>query len=163
MPPTRLVLAHVMIAAVLGASAYDILTGREHWPASPYPMFAMVERSETLDRLRVYGVTDEATPREFPLLDRALIAPFDQTRLSTALARAAAGGATSERVQQMLRDCLRRYERLRVNGEHTGPALRAIRLYDVHWTLDAHAANVDAPDSRRLVAEFAEHAAAATN
>jgi hypothetical protein len=150
--PTRLVLVHVLLAVLLGASAFDIITGSEHWPISPYPMFSRVERTATLDGLRLFGVTDEAPPREIPLLDPSMIAPFDQTRLSTAMARAVADPQRRPLVDDMLRDCLARYQRLRALGTNLGPPLRAIRLYDVHWTLDGEAANVDTPDRRQLLA-----------
>jgi glycosyltransferase involved in cell wall biosynthesis len=149
--PSRLALVHVLLAVLLGASAYDIITGREHWPISPYPMFSSVERQATLDGVRLFGVTDEAPPREIPLLDRSMIAPFDQTRLSTAMARAIADPGRRPLVDDMLRDCLLRYQRLRALGTNAGPSLRAIRLYDVHWTLDSEAANVDSPDRRLLL------------
>jgi glycosyltransferase involved in cell wall biosynthesis len=87
MRPGRIVLVQLLIAVLVGGSAYDIITGREHWPFSPYPMFSTVERAPTLDVLRLFGVSDEPSPREIPLLDQDAIAPFDQARLATALAR----------------------------------------------------------------------------
>jgi GT2 family glycosyltransferase len=150
----RATLVHLLVAALVGASAYDIRTGREHWPFSPYPMFSDVERLWTLDGLRLFGLTDEATPREIPLLDSDVIAPFDQARLAAAFRRTANDPARQELVAAMLNDCLDRYERRRNSGRHDGPALRAIRLYDLHWTLDPNASNVDTPDRRRLVAQI---------
>jgi GT2 family glycosyltransferase len=149
----RVTLVHLLVAALVGASAYDIRTGKEHWPFSPYPMFSEVERMWTLDGLRLVGVTDEASPREIPLLDSDLIAPFDQARLSAAFRRTYNDPARRDLVDGMLTDCLERYERRRALGQHEGPALRAVRLYDLHWTLDPHATNVDTPDRRRLIAQ----------
>jgi glycosyltransferase involved in cell wall biosynthesis len=147
----RFTAVHLLIAALIGASAYDIATGTEHWPVSPYPMFANVEHEAVLDSVRLYGVVADGSAREIPLLDGAVIAPFDQTRLTTALARVAAS-KDLPRLDAMLRDCLERYERLRSEGAHSGPPLRGVRLYEVHWTLQPDAANVDRPDSRSLVA-----------
>jgi hypothetical protein len=56
-------------------------------------------------------------------------------------------------IREQLRDCLTRYESRRVAGEHHGPLLRAVRLYEMQWTLVDDASNVDRPSSRRLVAE----------
>ena len=34
-----------------------------------------------------------------------------------------------------------------------GPPLAALRLYELEWTIDADAANVDRPDRRRFIAQ----------
>jgi hypothetical protein len=149
----RVTLVQFLVAALVGASAYDIRTGQEHWPFSPYPMFSDVERLWTLDGFRLFGVTDEASPREIPLLESDLIAPFDQARLAAAFRRTYNDPARRDLLAVMLTDCLERYERRRALGQHEGPALRAVRLYDFHWTLDPHATNVDTPDRRRLIAQ----------
>jgi hypothetical protein len=116
-------------------------------------MFSSVERESTLDGLRLFGLTDEAVPREIPLLSREMLAPFDQTRLSTAFSRTLDDDARRPFIAELLEDCLTRYERRRANGTNRGPRLRAVRLYDVHWTLDPKGTNAESPDTRRLVAE----------
>jgi hypothetical protein len=151
--PSRIVLVHLLIAVLAGGSAYDIVTGREHWPFSPYPMFSKVERAPTLDVLRLFGVSDEPSPREIPLLDQDAIAPFDQARLATALARTVSDPIRRPLITDMLRNCLARYERLRTTGRQNGPPLRAVRLYALHWTLDSGAANAALPDRRELIAQ----------
>jgi hypothetical protein len=45
-----------------------------------------------------------------------------------------------------------RYERLR-GDTHDGPPIVALRLYELEWTIDRDAANVDSPDRRRFIAE----------
>jgi hypothetical protein len=62
----RFVAVNALVAVLLAASAYDIATGREHWPFSPYPMFSSVERSWTLDSLLLTGVAADSSGREFP-------------------------------------------------------------------------------------------------
>lgn len=155
MSAARYAMAHLVVAAVVLGSAYDIATGTEHWPFSPYPMFSAVERSYTLDSLIVMGVAADATRTEVPLRDRSLIDPFDQCRLITAFQRVRGGTDDGARLRMMLGDSLRRYEQRRQAGAHDGPALGAIRLYAAHWTLDAHARNVDTPDTRVLIGEVA--------
>ena len=149
----RLLAAVAVIAGTTAGSLYDLATDREHWPFSPYPMFATVERRPTLEALRIFGVTRGPEPREIPLLDHKLIQPFDQARLTTAFARSYNNPARRPQVDPMLRDVLARYERLRSAGEHDGPPLQAVRLYDVHWTVDPAAANVSTPDHRQLLSE----------
>ena len=149
----RIVAVHALVALLLGASAYDVVTGQEHWPFSPYPMFSSVERSRTLDSLLLVGVVADASGREFPLREAAYIAPFDQCRLNTALQRARSADDHGGRLHAMLEDSMARYEAQRELGAHDGPPLRAVRVYDAHWTLDGQAQNADAPDRVRLIDE----------
>jgi hypothetical protein len=149
----RIVAVHALVAILLGASAFDIATGQEHWPFSPYPMFSSVERAWTLDSLLLMGVAADASGREFPLRDAAFIAPFDQCRLNTALQRARSSDDQGRRLHAMLEDSLARYETQRERGAHDGPPLRAVRVYAAHWTLDEQAQNVDTPDRVRLIDE----------
>jgi glycosyltransferase involved in cell wall biosynthesis len=150
---TRLIGVHLLLAILVGASAYDIVKAREHWPFSPYAMFAAAEREPTLDALRLMGVTSETPAREIPLLDEGMIEPFDQARLSTALARMYHSPERRPLIRQALRNCLDRYENLRVSGHHNGPPLRAVRLYQAHWALDPQGRNRDVPDAKRLLEE----------
>jgi glycosyltransferase involved in cell wall biosynthesis len=155
MSAVRLIGAHAVIAVIVAGAAYDITTGQEHWPFSPYPMFSSVERASTLDSLVLAGVADDGSGREIPLRDVAAIAPFDQCRLTTALERAASAADGGARLHAMLEDCLARYEAGRQGGAHDGPPLRAVRVYDAHWALQPDASNVDSPDSKRLLDEAA--------
>jgi hypothetical protein len=164
MGTTRLLLVHAVIAALIGGSAYDIVTDREHWPFSQYPMFASVWRERSLTLLRLYGV--EADGREFPLIDHRYVTPFEQSRLPKALRRIARRSDAQQALQRAIRDCFERYDRLRAAQRHDGPPLRAMRLYEVTWTLDPDASNVDRPDSLKLISEYSRgrslHAAART-
>lgn len=151
MSSRRLLLVHVVLALLVGMSAYDITTGQEHWPFSPYPMFADVENRPMLTSLRLFGVTDEISPREIPLRDEALIRPFDQCRISTAFSGAYDDPDRRPLLPELLKDSLSRYEARRVAALHHGPPLRAIRLYRMEWSLDSDARNIDAPDRRQLL------------
>jgi hypothetical protein len=142
---------NIVIAFVLAGSAYDVVTDREHWPFSQYPMFAGVWRSPTFTWLRLFGVTEDG--REFPLDANRYVAPFDQSRLPKALRRILDGRDGDARVQQALADCLARYEQLRREKSHDGPQIAALRLYELEWTIDPQAANVDRPDRRSFIAE----------
>jgi len=153
MTANRFVAVHALVAILLAGSVFDIVTGQEHWPFSPYPMFSSVERSRTLDSLLLTGVAADQSGREFPLRDAAFIAPFDQCRLNTALQRARSSDDQGQRLHAMLKDSLARYEAQRERGAHDGPPLRAVRVYDAHWTLDGQARNVETPDRLRLIDE----------
>jgi len=157
----RVLFVHALLVVLVGGSMYDIERGREHWPFSPYPMFSVVDHEPTVRCLRLVGVTGDATPRELLLIENALIHPFDRCRLTSAFSRARSDPQRRSAIREQLRDCLERYEARRRAGEHHGPPLRAVRLYDMQWTLAPDAANVDTPDTRRMVEEV-ELAAAPT-
>jgi hypothetical protein len=150
---SRMVLVWTLMVVLIGGSLYDIVTNREHWPLSPYPMFSRVDLRPAVESLRLFGVTQERVPREIALLDEELIKPFDQCRLSTALQATYNNPARRALTETLLRDVLLRYESRRVNGEHTGPPLQAVRAYHVTWALDSQARNVDTPDVKRMLAE----------
>jgi hypothetical protein len=147
----RFALANVLIAFILLGSLYDIARDEEHWPFSQYPMFNTVNTSRGLTWLRLYAVTSEGV--EVPLVGRAEVFPFDQSRLSKSFGSIRERPDAPDRLQAALENCLERYERLRKRGVHAGPAASRLRLYEVNWTLDPSASNVDSPDSKKLVAE----------
>jgi hypothetical protein len=150
---SRMVLVSMLMVVFIGGSIYDIVTNREDWPLSQYPMFSKVDLSPTMEAIRLFGVTQETLPREIPLLDNELIKPFDQRRLSSAIEATYYNPARRPLTEALLRDILRRYEARRVNGEHSGPPLQAVRAYQSTWTLDSKARNANSPDPRRLLAE----------
>jgi hypothetical protein len=147
----RRALINFILLSLIGGSIYDIAADREHWPFSQYPMFSGIWRSPTFTWLRLVGVT--ADGREFVLDANEYIEPFDQSRLPKALKRMLEESEDPARVRMALADCLNRYEELRREARHSGPPLTGMRLYELEWTIDRQAANVDRPDRRRFVAE----------
>lgn len=146
----RTVVSALLLAFLLG-SAYDIVADEEHWPFSQYPMFSGVWHSPTFTWLRLYGVANDG--HEFALDANRYVSPFDQSRLPKVLRRMLEQRDGTARVRQALGDLAARYETLRRDGAHDGPRLAQLRLYEVEWTIDSHARNVDHPDRRRLIAE----------
>ena len=147
----RLVIAHVLILFVVAGSVYDIGTRQEHWPFSNYPMFSSVHRESSLSWLRLFGVT--ADEREIALLSYDDLWPLDQSRLPLGLRRISESDRGQRRLEAAISDVLTRYNARRASGQIDGPALRAVRLYRVKWTLEPFAANLDNPDSRELLAQ----------
>jgi hypothetical protein len=143
-----------MIAAVIGGHLLAILSGRECWPFSNYPMYSGRARDYTLSMLRLFGVADEEAPREVPLLTGEYLWPFDSSRLRAVLGRLDSEADREARLGGALSDVLRRYEARRVESRHDGPPLRGIRLYRLSWRLDAWARNRDRPDPRALLFEL---------
>jgi hypothetical protein len=148
---TRRLFLNLVFAALIGGSLYDIATDQEHWPFSQYPMFSTLWRTSTFSWLRLFGV--DANGREFALSSNRYIAPFDQSRLPKALRQIMDRPDGGRELQVALTDCLDRYERLRVARGHDGPPLTALRLYELVWTIEPNAANLDTPDARTRVAE----------
>ena len=136
---------------MLGASAYDVIRDEEHWPFSQYPMFSRIAETRELTWLRLYVVTPEG--QEFPLFTHKQVFPFDQSRLSKALGSIRTRPDADDEIRSALANCLDRYERLRKQRRHDGPAASRMRLYEVKWTLHPEAANLDTPDSRTLLSE----------
>ena len=147
----RRILAHVLIAGVILGSAYDIGTRQEHWPFSDYPMFSAIHRATVLEWPRLFGVTADGS--EIALVSHEYLWPLDQSRLPIGLRHIYATERNSKRLHAALEDCLERYERRRIAGQHDGPALRGIRLYVVAWDIEPYARNLDQPKSRQLIGE----------
>ena len=151
MTSTRRIFLNLVFLAFICGSTYDIVTDQEHWPFSQYPMFSDVWRTPTFSWLRLFGVTTDG--QEFPLDANRYVAPFDQSRLPKALRRMRERPDADARLHTAIADTLARYEVLRVEGVHEGPPLAAMRLYELEWTIDPHAANVDSPDRQTFIAE----------
>ena len=147
----RLWVAHVAIALLLGGSLTAIGLAREVWPFSPYEMFSQVRPERTLTRLRVFGITQNGD--EIPLQKPEYIEPFDQSRLARAFSKMR-GPDRQVRYRAALADCAQRYESHRLAGRHHGPPLVGARLYELFWTVDDRARNVDHPDRRTLMGEW---------
>lgn len=149
----RLLLVHLGLFALVAGSGFDIVTGREHWPFSPYGMFSNVERDTTTTRMYLYGVPEQPGAAEVPLTDGAYLRPFTMIRLHSAFGKMRARPQSDSLLRVAVRNCAQRYERRRQAGQHDGPALRRLRLYEAHWRLEPHAQNAAQPDRRTLVAD----------
>jgi hypothetical protein len=151
MSTRRRAFLNLVFIALIGGSTYDIVRDQEHWPFSQYPMFRGVWSSPTFTWFRLFGVT--AGGHEFPLEQNGYVLPFDQSRLSKAIGRILETPGRAERLGEALDDFLLRYHELAAEGEHSGPPLVALRLYELEWTIDPAARNVDHPEHRRFIAE----------
>lgn len=149
----RLWLANAVIGFLIIGSLYDIVRDTDHWPFSNYGMYSELQLTPTLAALRLFGVTDGPSPREF-LLEPETLDPFDRNRLTSALVPLMYDKNKNELLTRALRDTASRYEALRRAARHHAPPLQAIRLYRFYWQLDPMARNVDHPDRKQLLFEF---------
>ena len=148
----RLRLANAVIVATLLGSLAAAVGFVELWPFSPYGMYSTIEDGEWVERFAVYGVGGDP-PREIELSSLAFLAPLDPGRLRSGLVRLSLQADPEPRYRAVLADLLRRYERRRRAGEHSGPAVHSMRLYRVAWErTDASLSNLDRPDVRELLA-----------
>jgi hypothetical protein len=151
-------LVHALFAFIVGGHLFEIATGAgmstpEHWPFSAYPMYSLVLESNAMHGFRVFGVIDQdvdgEADDELILNDFAYLRPFDRSRLGQALESIWKRG-DEDVLREALIDCLSRYERHRVLGQHHGPRLNGLRLYRLTWTSDPSIAQ-SAPLKRELL------------
>ena len=83
---------NLLILGLLGCAAFEVVTGREHWPFSPYPMFAEAETPKTVSRVRVIGT--DAGGVEVPIVRSGQTPPLDPIRLRSALTKLSLDGPT---------------------------------------------------------------------
>lgn len=142
---------HGLIGFVVVGSLAAIGTGWEIWPFSPYPMFSNVQQDSYVCS-RVYGVVVGSNETEFALR-WPYSAPFHQLDLGMAMGRLIYL-QNDQRRDAALRECLERYEARRQHGDHDGPALTSLRLYEESWKLDSDPFLARAPPERKLLFEF---------
>jgi hypothetical protein len=152
MPTGRLAVAHGMILTLLAGGLYDTATGREHWPFSPYAMFAEVDLSRSASKLVLVGM-DEDRNLEVPRAGAWVAQPLSVGRLGVALELELAEPRGAERVALIVTQLLARYDRMRVQGRHPGPRLAALRLYRLEWNLDIAVDRARPADRRTLIVE----------
>ncbi|MBM4243878.1 MAG: hypothetical protein FJ148_08705 [Deltaproteobacteria bacterium] len=145
----RRALVIVLAALVTLASAVDVIRDGDHWPFSSYSMFAELRAPEVRLK-RVVGVRDG---REVDLVVPVHLAPFHEARLMTAFRRLGRRDDAPRWRRAALAASLARYDALRAASAHDGPELDGLRFYELVWPLASGAANRDAPDTRRLIAE----------
>ena len=159
MSQQRLLLIHAALILLIVGHLYDIVQGREHWPFSPYQLFATAETKRSLMRMELYGVVQEDAHQEFPL--RQVSSGFGGVRENSSLRLISRRIKPEERRQQMLNDALldalSKYEQRRLAGKHDGPPLQGIRLYEATWQLDDPAKSIaDPPDQQKLIHEVVQ-------
>jgi hypothetical protein len=147
----RLAVAHGTILALLAGGLYDIATGREHWPFSPYAMFAELNLARTATKLVVVGIDEHGL--EVPGAGGWVARPLSAGRLGVALDAKLAEPRGAERVALAVAQLLARYERLRLEGGHAGPRLASLRLYRTEWDLGGAEDRLRQADRRTLIVE----------
>lgn len=151
MSTLRLLVAHGMILTLLAGGLRDIATGREHWPFSPYAMFADVDLSRTASKLVLVGI--DGGSLEVPRAGVWAAHPLSAGRVGVALELELAEPRGAQRVAVIVAQLLARYEQMRLQGRHAGPRLASLRLYRLEWDLDTAVDRARPADRRTLITE----------
>lgn len=151
MSRSRWIAVNTFIGFIIGMQLLDVLAGGERWPFARYSMYA-AEQGKEISWYRVYGVVDGA---EFPLDKDEYHAPIENARFSFSFAkRHVHDWVITPPTQQMLGVVAQLYERGRLAGEHQGPRLAGLRLYQDTWVLDRSLTNQTHPDQHHLLEEI---------
>jgi hypothetical protein len=158
MTPWRKRFLWVFICALIGAH-YVAMAGRlDHWPLSYYGMFAR-RKPPRVTCLLLVGVSERG--EEIRLRERCYWYPFNGPKLAQSLrihqrqdAKRAERGEGPPKLPVAVQSLLSHYENRRQAGQHTGPPLSGLRLYDMTWRMDPTLANLGSPDRQELVCEY---------
>lgn len=137
----------IVIGAALAfyvATMFDVATGREDWPISPYPMYSDMPGT-TASRWTINGVSETS---EFKLTDDQT-APFHGARLLSINKSLEHHRAKRS---QFIRKLVSRYESRRVS--EGWPELHAIRFYRETWDLHEFVNGVDRPEKQLVSAMY---------
>jgi hypothetical protein len=134
MTKRRLSFVNALIASIIGLSLLAILLRKEMWPFSPYAMYSDRALPGTIAVYRLYGMA-ETGGEEFPLTEYGQLKPLGALTVDAAFRKLHQKGP-SALIREGVLDCCQRYESLRQGGEHSGPPLKAIRLYRIGLDTD---------------------------
>jgi hypothetical protein len=152
--PLQVAFVSLLAAALMAPMFYDLARDKEHWPFSSYPMFStMRQRDQKL--LMLFGVTESGDEINIQANDQYLT-PFIHANIRPIINPLL--GRDEQRLTEFLSDVLGRYERRRSSGEHDGPALKAMRLYQTSWHKDPAATQPLTLKSRSLLLEVGRSA-----
>lgn len=166
MTPARKRQIVALICVLLGAHYVAIAARIDHWPLSNYRMFARRQQAE-VSSLVLMGVTGQGD--EIRLQNHAYWRPYKSTKLAQCLRgakaqdarrakRAAPGQTPQPALPGAVKSLLEHYESLRQTGQHNGPQLAGLRLYQATWRIEPSLSNLEHPDRQELVCEhFPRH------
>lgn len=156
---TRRRLILLGLLGFVALSAFHALTGREHWPFSPYAMYSTIKSPEGAVKLVLVAV--EPNGREDRLLSSRALAPLNRVKVDSTLARArradeAAGRGAEASPGSRLRDT---FADLCTVLALRHPGAAGFRLYRAEWRLLPDASNLETPEVWELLAEWPSPAA----
>lgn len=150
-PRRRRLQIHALILFVLLGSLYDIFSGKEHWPFSPYYMYSYVQ-SETFGWNLIYGVTEQE--EEYPLSGKhsgRYLYPYEGSRVARGFFNLNSRPDRESVLKRAVNELIHRYETNRRADRHTGPPLQGIRVYHEVWVMNPLHPSPESPPDRRIL------------
>jgi hypothetical protein len=124
----------------------DVVTGKEHWPFSNYPMYSGVYRSRTLKTVRLAWITDEPRPREM-----GVGGIYARTKYEGALKRLKTPRDRRRLIEMMRSAVDSEQERRKEYGIE--PQVRGLRVYQLTYHMTPRLQGRAVPDETKLVAQ----------
>jgi hypothetical protein len=146
-PPRQKFIVNLIVATIVLGSMVSLLTRREHFPFSPYAIFADIQGPQVV-LIDVVGVTASDPGDEVSLAPSRKTAIVAGKRYQTALERLVEHGDERE-IQRYLASAARRYDE---EQRAKVPSLRAVRLYKSLW----QAVPREWPPARRIDRQLLE-------
>ncbi|HTL29559.1 MAG TPA: hypothetical protein VL282_10060 [Tepidisphaeraceae bacterium] len=118
-----------IVAVLVAGHANDLLTQREHWPFSMYPMYSIAQTDYEMKLMKLAGVTDENPPRE-------MIVDGGGRWMRGTLGRFATGPTKDlKKLRKGFQQYLQKYDQRAAAGEPGLLPLTGLRLYEYKWDL----------------------------
>ena len=147
--PAQKRLAYATIAFVTILSGISIAAEVELFPFSYFPMFSNIHNArDQVTKLYIVGLVGDER-YEFT---REEVTALTRTRVRK-LYRYVKRLRKREGLRTFAEKLLVLHERWREEEDGDAPSLDGMQVYFYHWSLDARAKNVDAPDRRELLVE----------
>ena len=142
MPRGRRVFATVVIAVLVLGHAAAVIDDHEHWPFSPYRLYAKLYETGARNELVLYGVKADGSEVR---LDDDHFRPMDEGRLRRVIGEQFAADPQGARTFEAFGPWLELYELRRGQGRHDGPPLVGMRLHQEVRFFDPQARNRSGP------------------
>lgn len=148
----------LLAAFLVGGHLYDIVTQREHWPFSFYPMYGRVQKKRQLSVLTLCLITrgEDGRRHMMRITDDKYVPPLGEARLRNILmaawGRDGKQPGEKRRTREVLRAYLQSYEANRIKGLHDGPPASEAQLCRMTWPLKADASSQKARTVESLMA-----------
>jgi hypothetical protein len=153
-----------IVAVLVLGHANDLLTQREHWPFSMYPMYSIAQTDYEMKLMKLAGVTDENPPRE-------MIVDGGGRWMRGTLGKFAQGSSkNAKKLQKGFAQYLEKYDQ-RLKAQEPGLLpLKGLRLYEYKWDLSSESVKKFAeqglplekmPADRTLLGSYDRHPATA--
>ncbi|HEX3357739.1 MAG TPA: hypothetical protein VHS31_12280 [Tepidisphaeraceae bacterium] len=144
----RKCIVYGLLVVLLAGHGLDVVKSKEHWPFSPYPMYADLENTRSMRMTRMVGVTATRPPREVV---------FNAVYLRNSLSVWETGGQVRKaQVLTAAREFLANYNK-QMKGIRKDRRLAAIRVYEYVWYLNPNRSKLGDPDEKHLLAVARSH------